>query len=86
MSLQNIDDEQFFEVHQSMYSTCSHEFMVVNWVKTEKAKNASQVMCRKCTVLIPVQDIVENNSRFASLAQKHYVQPAEPTPDIETAP
>lgn len=88
MSLQESNNAEFFEATLRVRQACTHEFVVTNWIKTEKSENASQLMCRKCMMLMNMRDICEQHARFMGLlgsyieAQKQ----APATPDTETAP
>ena len=42
------------------YQTCvehSHDFIVVNWTCTEKSRNASRLLCRRCLLSVNMDTV-----------------------------
>lgn len=64
----NPQDIEFLNNTTRMRQNCAHNFIGVNWIVTDRSKNASQLMCSKCMMLVTMQEVATQNARYTGLA------------------
>lgn len=62
---------------ESNHMECSHDFLVVNWKKSDKYESATQLMCRRCLSVVNFQDVAESCGELKAEAGLKPVDVAE---------